>query len=42
MSDLAMQYYLNIAKRDGLLFTPYEARCIFARSYDLLTNRFGA
>ena len=42
MSDLAMQYYLNLAARDGLLFTPYEARCIFARSYDLLTNRFGA
>lgn len=42
MSDLAMQYYLNLAARDGLLFTPYEARCIFARGYDLLTNRFGA
>lgn len=42
MSDLAMQYYLNIANRDGLLFTTYEARCIFARTYDLLTHRFGA
>ena len=41
MSDLAMQYYLNIATRDGLLFTPYEARCVFSRGYDLLTNRFG-
>ena len=41
MSDLAMQYHLNLAARDGLLFTPYEARCIFSRGYDLLTNRFG-
>ena len=41
MPDLAMQYYLNLATRDGLLFTHYEARCIFSRGYDLLTNRFG-
>ncbi len=31
MTDYAMQWYLDIAIRDGLSFTTYEARLVWVR-----------
>lgn len=33
-SDIAMQYYLNLATQENLVFSSYESRLIFLREYD--------
>jgi hypothetical protein len=33
-TDIAMQYYLNLAAQENLAFSSYESRLIFLREYD--------
>lgn len=33
-TDIAMQYYLNLAIQENLAFSSYESRLIFLREYD--------
>lgn len=33
-SDIAMQYYLNLAIEQNLAFSSYESRLVFLREYD--------
>lgn len=33
-SDIAMQYYLNLANQEKLAFSSYESRLVFLREYD--------
>lgn len=36
LSDIAMQFHLNIAIQENLAFSIYESRLIFLREYDAL------